>query len=126
MFCLVHVLPVRGNRTTCVFPFSARGVKYDKCVAIIPGNTSLMCGTVSNTNQWGICIPGEWISLHCLYCKFNTLPIRVLLLILIKKVKCQVTPHGREVIKYKTQSKSNVKYKIACAMLYFVDSVNRS
>ena len=126
MFCLVRAVPVEGEMTTCVCPFTARRVTYHKCVPLINENNSLVCGTVSKTYKWGICIPGEWISLHCLYCKFKTLPIRVLLLILIKKVKCQVTPHGREVIKYKTQSKSNVKYKIACAMLYFVDSENRS
>ena len=74
LFCSVRVVPVEGTGTTCVFPFIARGVTYHKCVALIPGNNSLVCGTVSDAIEWGICIPGEWTSLHCLYCKFETLP----------------------------------------------------
>ena len=74
LFCLVNVVhltsavPMRGAGTMCVFPFEFINDVYYECVPLIPGNSSLVCATTHNFNidqEWGICVPGELISLHC-------------------------------------------------------------
>ena len=74
VFCLVRVIPMSGVGTTCVLPFTISGTVYNECVPLIPNNKSLLCATTNNFMvdfEWGICIPGELTSLHCLYCKFK-------------------------------------------------------
>ena len=77
VFCLVQVLgvvgitravPMHGQGTTCVFPFTFQNDMYFQCVPLIPDNSSLICATTGNFNkdaEWGICVPGELTSLHC-------------------------------------------------------------
>ena len=67
VFCLVRAVPIRGEETTCVFPFTVKNDVYYECVPLIPDNSSLVCATTDNFNRdlaWGICVPGELTSLH--------------------------------------------------------------